>query len=410
MFYEFPEVTHVDQILEAIKGRDEFVVKRDEDNRYIVVNYAVNFEDTFPPVTDRRTALLRECRGVTFCMDTGRVLARKYHKFFNVNERPETQIHAVDFTQPHDVLEKLDGSMLTPFMVKGRIQWGTKMGLTDVAKPVEEFVREYDLAHPTQRYVDFATMCNMHELTPIFEWCSRKQRIVIDYPEDRLVLTAIRHRVTGEYHTYDQLAAIQKQWGFPLARSLPGNAENIRVFMDEAHDLEGAEGYIIRFRNGHMLKVKGLWYCQLHGTLDQLRFEKDVIRLVLDDKLDDAKPFLPPDLIACVDNFAHDLFGNIAKQGERLYWIAQAAYDNLNGSKKRFAMETVNGDPANKPYAPLLFSIWDRLEEGEAGAVAAVRAQVSNCTGSQGKVNAGRYLFGNVHWNSYIGKKVPTDD
>lgn len=404
MFYEFPTITHIDQVLEAIKGRDEFVVKHDVEGGYKVINYAVNFEDTFPPVTDRRTALLRECRGITFSAHTGAVVNRKFHKFFNVNERPETQISVLDFTKPHVILEKLDGSMLTPLFVKGGVRWCTKMGLTPVAAPVDEY------AKGKQNLMSFVTNALMADMTPMFEWCSRKQRIVIDYPEDRLVLTAMRVNDTGRYVDYQTLCKFAADYGIEVVRALPGNAENIRVFMDEAMDLEGSEGYIIRFDNGHMLKVKGLWYCQLHNTLDQLRFEKDVIRLVLDDKLDDAKPFLPPDLVKCADLFAQDLFRGIASQGERLYWIAQAAYDNLNGSKKRFAMEVVNGDPAHKPFSALLFSIWDRLDEGEAGATALVRAAVSNATGSQGKVNAARYLFGDIHWSNYIGNKVPTDD
>ena len=52
-------------------------------------------------------------------------------KFFNVNEREETLIQHIDFSQPHLILEKLDGSMITPFEVDSRIRWGTKMGLTD---------------------------------------------------------------------------------------------------------------------------------------------------------------------------------------------------------------------------------------------------------------------------------------
>jgi RNA ligase len=294
--------------------------------------------------------------------------------------------------------------MLTPLFVKGGVRWCTKMGLTQVAGPVDEFTRG------NHAILSFVTNALLADMTPIFEWCSRKQRIVIDYPEDRLVLTAMRVNDTGRYVDYKTLVKFAADYGIEVVRALPGNAENIRVFMDEAMDLEGSEGYIIRFDNGHMLKVKGLWYCQLHNTLDQLRFEKDVIRLILGDKLDDAKPFLPPDLVRCADNFAQDLFKAIASQGERLYWIAQVAHDNFNGSKKRFAQETVNGDKTNAPYAALLFSIWDRLEEGEAGAAALVRATVANATGSQGKVNAARYLFGNIHWSNYIGNKVPTDD
>jgi hypothetical protein len=69
----------------------------------------------------------------------------------------------------------------------------SKMGITDVALQAEEFVG----ANP--KYLDFASWCISNQLTPLFEWCSRKQKIVIDYPEDKLVLLAVRNNITGEY-------------------------------------------------------------------------------------------------------------------------------------------------------------------------------------------------------------------
>jgi len=49
------------------------------------------------------------------------------------------------------------------------------------------------------QYIDFARDCIGEGYTPIFEWCSNKNRIVLDYPEDQLILTSVRHMITGEY-------------------------------------------------------------------------------------------------------------------------------------------------------------------------------------------------------------------
>ena len=136
-------------------------------------------------------AVRRECRGIIFDTATGDIIRRPFHKFFNVNERDETQDHRVDLSRPHAILEKLDGSMIAPFLVNGELIWGTKMGATDVAKPVEEFIKN------NPQYLSFAEEAVHHGLTPIFEWCSRKQRIVLDYKEDQLVLTAMRNQITG---------------------------------------------------------------------------------------------------------------------------------------------------------------------------------------------------------------------
>ena len=220
MNYDFPIIKHLDDVRPAIEGRDEFIIA-ERDWGY-VVNYMVSMTDTFPPVLDEEywcpgckmtisetegcgsqrcpeavnlAAIRRECRGLLFHKD-GTIMARRLHKFFNVNERDETQVGAIDFTQPHVILEKLDGSMITPVVTDTGIRWGTKMGLTDVSMGAELFVAN----HP--EYQELAQWCIDNGKTPIFEWTSRKQRIVIDYEEDNLVLIAVRDNVTGEYLPY----------------------------------------------------------------------------------------------------------------------------------------------------------------------------------------------------------------
>ena len=196
MNYQFPVIKNISQVLPLIAERKEFIVA-ERDGDVTIVNYVVMTGDTFPPVVTEADAILRELRGMIFKTSTGEVLARRYHKFFNCGERDETQIGEIDFTQPHVILEKLDGSMITPFMTTDGIRWGTKMGATDVAIPVEKFVA----ARP--QYVEFAKFCIEQGWTPIFEWTSRQQTIVIDYPEDNLILTAVRNNVTGEYLPYE---------------------------------------------------------------------------------------------------------------------------------------------------------------------------------------------------------------
>ena len=395
MFYEFPVINHIDEVLEAIEGREEFVVKHDVENGLKIINYLVNFEDTFPAVTDRRTALLRECRGITFCDKTGKVLARKYHKFFNLGEKEETSPHKVDFSNSHQFLEKLDGSMITPLFIDGHLRWATKMGLTEVAKPVDAFTSD------KVEYHEFCKYWWDSGYTPIFEWCSRKQRIVIDYPEDRLVLTAIRHNITGEYLSYNDLVEEANAYGIPVVKAGPVYREFAEDFIDEIKNVEDEEGRVVRFTsNGHMIKIKGSWYTLLHKTLEHLNLEKDVIRLIIEEKLDDAKPFLPPDLVKKVDEFASLIFKSAFDLGTSIYWKAQAAHDNLNGSKKRFATEVVSL-PENKNNYKFLFAAWDHLDDGPEYMVKHVLDYIGQHTGSSGKVDQIRYIWGGKSWYEY---------
>lgn len=203
MNYKFPVIRNIADVLPAIEGRDEFVVA--DKGSYTVINYNVMMSDTFPDVVfyrhgelrdeDNYAKIRRECRGIIFDSVTGDIIRRPFHKFFNVNERDETQGHVIDLSRPHAILEKLDGSMISPFIVNGEMIWGTKMVSQDFHEMVEQFVKLSD--------IDYEAFCwdvinSGH--TPIFEWTHPQKRIVIDYgKEPTLTLTAIRNIVTGQY-------------------------------------------------------------------------------------------------------------------------------------------------------------------------------------------------------------------
>lgn len=110
MHYKFPEIRTIADVLPAIEGRSEFIVAEREFGT--VINYVVAMADTFKMEgpDDVMGAIRRECRGLIFAPD-GTLMSRPFHKFFNVNEKDETQINALDMSQPHVVMEKMDGCL-----------------------------------------------------------------------------------------------------------------------------------------------------------------------------------------------------------------------------------------------------------------------------------------------------------
>jgi len=204
--YEFPIIKNISDVLPAIEGRDEFVVAVKEG--YTVINYNMMMTDTFPdvdtwdyaygeavPTEDVNAKIRRECRGIIFDTATGNIIRRPLFKFFNINEREETQLHNLDFSKEHWVDTKLDGSMIASFAHEGNLVWGTKMVAPDFHDMVEKFVESSD--------VDYAGFCWKlinAGYTPIFEWMHPQKRIVIDYgKEPALTLLAVRHMVTGVF-------------------------------------------------------------------------------------------------------------------------------------------------------------------------------------------------------------------
>lgn len=392
MRYKFPIITDLSQVEEAIAGRDEFIIAEREFG--FVVNYLVNFEDTFPrlntkdPVLNALYAMRRECRGIKFGLDR-KILARTLHKFFNLGERPETEQQNVDFEVPFVLLDKLDGSMIHPINYQNQVALCTKMGLTDYSEQAQKFID----GQSKIQYNDFCWKMMMLGYTPTFEWCTRQNRIVVDYPTDQLILTAVREMFTGAYREHDVMEMNAAPYNIPVVNKWQGDYNGISDFVEKAQALEDEEGYVIRFSDGHMLKVKNLWYVQLHKVKELLNFEKDVWALVLDEKQDDAKAFMTDEDKARIDAFAEDLYQAIVTKASELEWTVIAAKDNLNESKKRFALEIV---PMYPNEQGLLFSIWDGGEPDEV-----VRDYIRKHCSSGPKLETVRHLVGGIKWERY---------
>ena len=386
MNYQFPVINTLEDVRAAIADSPEFLVA-ERDWGY-VVNYLVVGQTTFPPVNTLQDAIRRECRGLCFDRD-GFLISRPYNKFFNVNERDETQVHQIDLSRPHVILEKLDGSMVRPIPLGDGYRLATKMGITDVAMQAEEFVAE------NINYHDFIMMHIERGQTPIFEWCSRKQRIVIDYPQDRLVLTGIRNVNDGAYKSYSQMVSYAEAYGIEVVQARAGTADNMQNLLDETRALQGQEGWIIRFDDGHMLKCKGDEYVSIHKAKDRIMRENALIEMILDEKLDDVKAHLPDDDRHRLEEFENQFWEGIWATAEQ-WRVADLDVHREHGTdRKSFAIsqyaQTMDGN-----LRSAVFTAWDYAAfDWRHAVVKAIRKNL----GTGPKVDSIRNLFGGAKWN-----------
>jgi RNA ligase len=406
----FPRLETIDPVLEAIKGMDEIKVNEFPEHGYGVVMYMVAFEETFnDPFSTKnaderaRRLLRRECRGIKYDLVTRRIISRPYHKFFNINEKLETQLNKIDWSLPHVVLEKLDGSMLTPFLnpTMDKMFWMTKRGVTEISLKASGFFE----THP--HYEKFCRAMIADDLTPIFEWCTRTQRIIIDYgPVDRMVLTAVRDNVTGEYMRYDAMVALADQWNLDCVKTVDLQTADPNAFVEHVRDLKNEEGYIVRFDDGRMFKIKGEWYCRIHKTMDVLKWEKDVLTLILKEEIDDAKPFLSESMRLAVDRYQADVIKAMMSRAEDIYWYVVASRDNLNGSKKKFVEQTMASSWAN--LFGVVFSAWDHNKSVQEIYEEMVKNVLFHSV-TQSRVNTVRHYFGGHNWNDYLRYEQPIE-
>lgn len=384
--YEFPEIHHIDDVLPAIKDDPAFIIAK-RDWGY-VINYVMAGNDTFPGVhtaggsakmraeQTHLKALRRECRGILFYPD-GTLMSRRYHKFFNLGERDD--VTEIDVSKPHVILDKLDGSMITPVYVGDDVRWGTKMGLTEIGMQAEVFVSS------RPNYTEFAKWCRVSGITPIFEWVSRQQRIVIDYPEDNLILTGMRLNTDGRYLRYQTMVTAADMFDIPVVKAWEG--EYSEDLFNKVRAAEVIEGIIIRFDDGHMVKVKAEVYVSLHRAKSLLDNERDVIGLVLDDKIDDLLPLLPEQDRTRLILFADRIRAAIIVVADEIHEIV--AQNNL--SRKEFALATENMD---QMVRALCFACFDKKECPVDVVIDMVRKNLS----SRARLERVRCILGSARW------------
>jgi RNA ligase len=341
LHYEFPADITLEEVRGIVDENPNFILADKGD--YLVANYVRSGKDTHPYVADRKSAIMRELRGLIFSKASGRVISRRYQKFFNFGERDDMM--ELDFSRNHVILEKLDGSMVTPFPVNGNLLWGTKMGETDVSAQIKPFLMD------NPQYEKFAIKCIEMGKTPIFEWTSNKQRIVLNYENDNLILVAIRDNYSGKYESYPSLNINAMCNQIPCV-----SANNInRVYtQSEFHELlnivrarEGEEGVVILFDDGHMVKMKSDWYISIHRAKSLLENERDVIGIILDNKEDDLLSVLNQEDKARLLKYTDEVWNSIYEFMESLDLLLHSTREM---NRKEFAKYTELIDPVLRSF------------------------------------------------------------
>ena len=407
--HTFPTIRNISDVLPYIEEVDEFkVITKDW---YTVINYVVALEDTFPSIEvsggsekmrkerQKDAAMRRECRGLVFDSATGDLLSRPYHKFFNVGEKPETHVNKINPSTPHVILEKLDGSMIRPIPIPGskynEFRLGTKAGVTDVAMNAEVWVAQ------RPNYMEFIRAALDAGLTPIFEWCSRKNRIVVDYPEDRLVLTAIRHTERGDYMPYSDMVDLwASEIGFDIDVVCAYEMGYERLsqtqdLIDTVRQWEDEEGVVIRADGGAMVKIKADAYLTLHRSKAALSNEKNVIEVVINDQVDDLIPILTEEDAKRFRDFQRAFWlgvDDVASDMVDVYLADGVGYANDNEGQKKFAMEFVSQQ--DRHWHPFMYG----LRKGRNVKEMLVES-IKKALTSQTKVDKTRWMWGGLKWN-----------
>lgn len=283
----FPIINTLADVLPFVQDNPQIRVKQEGSWGHTVVCYMLQDEDTFGGANQ---AVEREARGITFFED-GKIAARTLHKFFNVGEREDTQPHALPWAKVVRIMDKRDGSMVTPVLLPNKVSFAFK---TKKSFATKEAALAQELCADADVY-RWVLKLLQDGFTPTFEVTSPRFPIVLRYEKDELTLLHIRENITGRYLTEQEIVGMTPP--FPVVENLieqfygeglPAKLVSFEKLKAAAETRTGIEGWIIQFENGDMVKLKTKWYCDLHHAVTFTRW-RDIARAVCDDQADDLK-------------------------------------------------------------------------------------------------------------------------
>jgi T4 RnlA family RNA ligase len=285
-----------------------------------------------------------QCRGLV-TNSKGEIIARPFKKFFNYEEHKPEDIPNEDYV----VYEKMDGSLGILFNYENEWIMATRGSFTSTqAIKGKEILDRHDISAWRK------------DNTYLFEIIYPENRIVVDYGnEEKLVVLGAIHTETGEEIPDSSLFWTQDS-GFEVVMTYKTWGEGYDLLKEEIS--KDREGYVIRFKNGFRMKIKGEEYKRLHKILTGVS-SKDIWEYLKDNKPFDELLEKVPDEF---NNWVKTTISDLKYASFQLRETAGKLHDGFRYGK----FGDRDPEPSKKEYAefvmkqqkvlhPIMFAMWD---------------------------------------------------
>jgi hypothetical protein len=177
---------------------------------------------------------------------------------------------------------------------------------------------------------------------------------------------------------------------------------NPKEFMEYVRNLKDAEGFVIAWDSGYRVKIKAEEYLLFHKTKDNLSMEKNVVAMLVDEKVDDLKSFMLTEDRERVEQFEAAFWTGLNEtimEYERFY-AERVVARNLD--KKRFALEMLPDLKKTDPFINNM--VFGQFEGREVRNM--VLDLVRKNLSTQTKVDSVRRLWKNAKWNDHFNGDI----
>lgn len=205
-----------------------------------------------------------EARGLILEEGTWRVVRMAFKKFFNIGESFAAKIDWNSVAAN----EKLDGSIISVFFYDGKWHLSTnstidafKAPLSGVG-PYKNFGELFESVLPLSWFENNVSNRIAH-MCYTFELVSPYNKIIINYPETKVYLLSIRNMNTLVEYPLDEVAGFAKRFNLTVPqRYYLNNEADYRKLVEQMP--EGHEGIVVRDAAGNRVKIKTLFYFEMH--------------------------------------------------------------------------------------------------------------------------------------------------
>lgn len=291
-----------------------------------------------------------QCRGLV-TNSLGEIVARPFKKFFNYEELTPEQIPNENF----DVYEKMDGSLGILFNYQGEWVLATRGSFTSPQSiKGRELLEKYDYSrlHPDYTY--------------LFEIIYPENRIVCLYDFEDLVLLGMIHTETGievNIHNTDnedvRLKNMISNLGFKIVMLYKTWGEGYDILKKEISN--DREGYVIRFKNGFRMKIKGDEYVRLHRIITNVS-NRDIWEYLKEGKpLDEILDKVPDEFYEWVRNTKNELLTQYETLENEYRWIFKIINQSHNSENRKVFAEYAK----QYKHSGLLFNMLDGRDYSE---------------------------------------------
>ena len=285
--------------------------------------------------------ITKSCRGLILDKD-GNVIAKSFDKFFNLEEHSTEEIPNEDF----EVYEKLDGSLGILFWYQGKWILASK----------GSFVSEQALKGKQILNSKYSVEPIPKGYTTLLEIIYPENRIVCNYADDEvLVVLSMISNASGKELDYDSLLKINEETGLPVVKKYDG-IEDYKTLKNLIS--KDREGYVVRFRNGFRVKIKGEEYVRLHRILTGFS-NVDIWEYLKDDKnLDELLDRVPDEFDSWVRNTIKDIKTEYEKLDNEYKWIFKVLMRSPQSETKKGFAEHAK----NYKHSGILFKMFEDKE------------------------------------------------